>query len=355
MDVEKSGPKTVLILAAAFLLFILAGHFLRHTFSALLTALVFSYLLNPLLKYLEKRGFDRFTSLLLMYGIGVFAAFLASFLFIPYLGHQLDSLSTSLPVYVRNLQQSIDHWKATLAPYYAGDEGAWLLEQIEGALDLVTREFSGVGYARIKALMFGVFDLVLAPILIFFILTYKRYFQDTLKRLLPHKERRRLIRLGRRINLTLERFVVSMLLDCLLVGILTALALYLLGIEYPVLNGLFAGFASIVPFVGVMVAVIPAAFFGYAKSGDLTIIPKVCAAYFFIHVILEGNLIKPLIMKRTLKLNPLAVIFAVMAMGEMLGFWGIVLSIPLAALVKICMAEVKGILVPEDEDAAAAL
>ena len=355
MGSEKSGLKTVLILAAAFLAFLLAGHFLRHTFSAVLTALVFSYLLNPLLKYLEGKGFDRFTSLTLMYGIIVFAGVLASFLLIPYLGHQLESLSTSLPVYVRNLQQSIGRWKATLDPYYAGEEGTWLLEQVSGTLDLVTREFSGIGYARVKGLLFGAFDLLLAPILIFFILTYKRFFQDILKRLLPHGERRRLIRLGRRINLTLERFVAAMALDCFLVGLLTALALYLLNIEYPVLNGLFAGFASIVPIIGVAVAVIPAAFIGYAKSGDLMVIPKVCAAYFIIYVILEGNLIKPLIMKRTLKLNPLAVIFALMAMGELLGFWGVVLSIPLAALFKTCAVEVKGILVPEDKNAPPAL
>ena len=114
------------------------------------------------------------------------------------------------------------------------------------------------------------------------------------------------------------------------------------------LNGLFAGFASIVPLLGAIVAVIPAAFLGYAKSGDLSVIPKVCAAYFIIHVIIEGNLIKPLVMRRTLRLNPLAVIFAVMAMGELLGFWGIVLAIPFAAVIKICAGEARELLAERD-------
>jgi predicted PurR-regulated permease PerM len=126
-----------------------------------------------------------------------------------------------------------------------------------------------------------------------------------------------------------------MLLDCLLVGILCAVALYLLDIEFPILNGFLAGFASIVPFIGALIAVIPPALLGYVKSGDLTIIPKVMLAYFFINVIIEGNVIKSLLMKTTLKLNPLAVIFAVMALGELLGFWGIVLAIPIAAVVDI--------------------
>ena len=347
MVMEKQGMKTIAILAGALVTFILLGQFLHHTFSALLTALVFAYLLNPLLKYLEKKGFDRLTALILLYGIGAFAAFLASFFLVPYLGHQFESLVKSFPIYVQNLKAAMESWKMQLAPYYSGEEGEWLLTQVEDSLNILVEEFSGLGYQHLKGVFFGLFDLILAPVLIFFLLYYKQFFKDNLKRLLPVKERRRLMRLGKKINHTLERFVVAMVFDCLLVGILTAIALMFLGIEFPVLNGLFAGFASIVPYLGVAVAVIPAAFIGYAKSGDLTVIPKVCFAYFVINVIIEGNLIKPLLMRHTLRLNPLAVIFAVMAMGELLGFWGIVLAIPLAALLKICFAEAREILVSD--------
>lgn len=350
MVMEKPGMKTIAILIVSLVTFTLLGQYLHHTFSALLTALVFAYFLNPLLKYLEKRGFDRLTSLVLMYGIGVFSAFVASFLLIPYLGHQLESFVRTFPSYVQNLKAAIESRKAGLAPYYSSEEGSWLLAQAEDSLTALADKFSGLGYVHLKGVLFGLFDLILAPVLIFFLLYYKQFFKDNLKRLMPIKERRRLMRLGKRINQTLERFVVAMVFDCLLVGILTAIALMFLGIEFPVLNGLFAGFASIVPYLGVAVAVIPAAFIGYAKSGDLTIIPKVCFAYFVINVIIEGNLIKPLLMRRTLKLNPLAVIFAVMAMGELLGFWGIVLAVPLAALLKICLAEAREILFGENRN-----
>lgn len=344
MIMEKPGMKATVVMIGMLLSLIIVGHFLRHTFSALMTALVLAYLFNPLFKYLQKRGFDRLTALVLMYGIGAFAAFVASFFFIPYLGHQLDSFVKSFPGYVQNLQHAIGGWKMRIAPYYAGDEGAWLLAQAEDSLATLAQEVSSKGYEQFMGLVFGLFDLVLAPVLIFFLLYYKQYYKDVIKRLLPLRERRRLTSLGGRINRTLERFIVTMVIDCTLVGLLTALALLFLGIEFPVLNGLFAGFASIIPFLGVAVAVIPAALIGYAKSGDLSIIPKVCAAYFIINVLLEGNLIKPLLMKRSLRLNPLAVIFALMALGEWLGFWGIVLAVPMAALAKICTSEVRQIL-----------
>ena len=340
MTVDKAGIKTIYILGAAFAAFLLAGYFLRHTFSAVLTSLVIAYLFNPLLKYLEKRGFDRLAALALLYGIALMAGMFASFFLIPYFLHQTEALSNSFPHYVQNIRATMDDWKQRMAPYYAGEEGAWLLEQAEEYLALMAQDISGTSYKQLTGLLFGVFDLILSPILVFLILYYKEFFKDIIKRMMPLSERRHLVVLGEKINRSLERFMLGMILDCLMVGTLTAAALFVLGIEFPVLNGLFAGFACLVPYLGVMLAVIPAAFIGYAKNGDLYMIPKVCAVYFFIYVIIEGNLIKPLIMRRTLRLNPLAVIFAIMAMGEILGFWGIVLAVPMAAVIKICAGEV---------------
>lgn len=97
--------------------------------------------------------------------------------------------------------------------------------------------------------------------------------------------------------------------------------------------------ASIVPFVGAAVAVIPPILIGYGQTGDIFITPKICVVCYIINVIIKGNLIKPIVMKHTLRLNPLAVIFALMAMGGLMIFWGIVLAIPLAAVVKICASE----------------
>ncbi|HEY5974812.1 MAG TPA: AI-2E family transporter [Geobacteraceae bacterium] len=341
MAQDTARNRIFLALAATCAGLVAAGYYIPHTFSALLTAVVIAYLVNPGLKYLERQGFDRFTALILLYGIGAFCIFLATFLLVPYLGHQVEGLSKALPGYLKSLQALLERWKSEMAGSYQSEEGAWLVSEAELAIDHLGSRLSGKGYEQLKMVLFGLFNLVLAPILIFFMLLYKQHVKDFIKRLFHHSSRHYLIDLGRSINRTLERFILAMLLDCLLVGLLTAAALALLGIEFPLLNGLFAGFASIVPFVGAMVAVIPPALIGYAQSGDLWIIPKVAVAYFVINVIIEGNLIKPLVMRRTLRLNPLAVIFAVMAMGELLGFWGIVLAIPAAAVLKLCTAELR--------------
>ena len=341
---ERARNRIFFALIFSLAAFIGAGYVISHTFSAILTAAVIAYLVNPLLKQIEKRGFDRITALLLLYGAGFFAAFLASFFLIPYLGHQLDALVKALPVYINNLHFVIDQWQVKMSGYYGGDEGAWVLTQMTRAIDQGTAYISNFGLQNLKKLFYAGFNILLAPILVFLILLYKQHAKDFVRRMFHHRDRQHLVELGRELNRSLERFLLGTLFDCFIVAILTSIALAVLDIEFPLLNGFFAGFASIVPFLGMAVAVIPPALIGYANSGDLWIIPKVCAAYFIINVIIEGNLIKPLVMKHTLQLNPLAVIFAVMAMGELLGFWGIILAIPTAAVVKVCTAEMRELL-----------
>jgi predicted PurR-regulated permease PerM len=347
MSGHAERNRIVIALFVALTALIVAGYFITHTFSALLTSIILAYILNPVLKYIERRGFDRITALGLLYGIGVFLAIFSSFILIPYFGHQIEALARSLPVYLKTLQGWLDSWKVKLGGYYGGEEGVWLIARIEASIANTTSKLSDLGYLQLKKLFFAAFNMVLSPILVFFMLLYKDHAKDFVKRMFHHRERQHLIDLGREINSSLEGFLLGMLCDCLLVGILTAIALGLLGVEFPILNGLFTGFASIIPFLGVFIAMIPPALIGYVQTGDIWLIPKVAAAYFVINIIIEGNIIKPLVMKKTMRLNPLAVIFALMAMGELLGFWGLILALPAAAVVKICTAEMREMLVEQ--------
>ncbi|ADI85213.1 AI-2E family transporter [Geobacter sulfurreducens] len=331
-------------LAITFGLVLLAGHFAVHSLSAVLTSLVIAYLLNPAMKFMEAKGLGRLPAIAVLYLAIAVGILLALILLIPYLSHQLEAFPRAVPRYVDNLQLVMETWKGRLTPYYGGEEGTWLIARAEESLKKLALELTGKGYQQLTRAFFGLFNLVLAPILVFFMLYYKDFVKDLVLRFVPHRERPSFREMGGRIKRSLERFVLAQLLDCVIVGILSALALYAIGIEFPLLNGLVAGFASVVPFVGVMVAVIPPALIGYAETGDMSVIPLVCAAYFVISVIIEGNLIKPLLMRGTLRLNPLAVIFVLMAMGELMGFWGVVLAVPAAAVVKICAAELRGYL-----------
>jgi predicted PurR-regulated permease PerM len=333
-----------------FLLLLASSLLLRHTLSAVLTSLATAYLLNPLMKYMEERaGFPRWLSLILLYFVVLTGCFFASFVMVPYIGNQIDLLTISLPGYIQNLKKAVDVWRTELSFYYSQDEIAWLTGQATEILNHLATEVSGKGYERVKGLGFALFDLLLAPILVFFLLSYKESAKKFLIGHMPEGTRSDLVALGNKINRTLERFLFAMLLDCILVGILCSAALYLLGIDFALLNGMIAGFSTLVPFIGATISIIPPILIGYLNTGDIMIIPKICGVYFLIHVIVEGNLIKPLLMRGALHLNPLAVIFALMALGEIMGFWGVVLAVPLTAVIKICSDDIHAMMLRGDD------
>jgi len=210
---------------------LLAGHVARHSLSAILTSLVIAYLLNPFLKYLERKGLGRIPAIAILYlCISVMILF-SLFALIPYLSHQLEAFPRAVPHYVQNLERVLEGWRARLAPSYGGQEGAWLIARAEESLRKLALEVSGKGYQELKAALFGLFNLVLAPILVFFMLSSKQFFKDLILRFVPHRERP-LPGGGGRIKESLERFVMAQFFDCLLVGLLSALALYLLGSSF---------------------------------------------------------------------------------------------------------------------------
>ena len=335
----------------SFLLLLVASSFLRHTISAILTSLALAYLLNPLMKYMEEHaGFPRWLSLILLYFVVLVGCLFVSFMLIPYIGNQIDLLTLSLPRYLQSLRVAIDAWRSELSYYYSEEDLAWLAQHATDILNHLVTEISGKGYERVKGLGFALFDLLLAPILVFFLLSYKESAKKFLVGLMPEGSRGDLVAIGNKINRTLERFLYAMLLDCILVGILCSVTLYLLGIDFALLNGMIAGFSTVVPFIGATLSVIPPILIGYLNTGDLMIIPKICGMYFIIHIVVEGNLIKPLLMRGALHLNPLAVIFALMALGEIMGFWGVVLAVPLTAVIKICSDDIHAMLMETGDD-----
>lgn len=322
---------------ACFLLLLTSSLLLRHTLSAVLTSLAIAYLVNPLMKYMEERaGFPRWLSLMLLYFVLLIGTLFASIVLVPYIGNQMDLLTLSLPGYIQSFRKAVETWRTELSLYYSPEDIAWLTGQAAELLNNLASEVSGKGYERVKGLGFALFDLLLAPILVFFLLSYKESAKKYLIELMPEGVRTDFVAIGNKINRTLERFLYAMLLDCLLVGMLCSVALHLLDVDFALLNGMIAGFSTVVPFIGASISVIPPILIGYLNTGDLMIIPKICGVYFLIHVVVEGNLIKPLLMRGALHLNPLAVIFALMALGEIMGFWGVVLAVPLTAVIKIC-------------------
>ncbi len=307
---------------------------IRHTVSCFLSSFVIAYLLDPLVVKLEKKNLKRIYGITILYVILCILSIFVAIYLVPLVSSRWDSLVKSLPFYFHQAKELVLRMKSNLATSHGGYEWNWLLESVTAKFESLSGKIGSGFYSAASSVAFNVFNIILAPILVFFMLIYKHEIIKSIKVWLPFRHREHLIEVGREINASIGGYLRGQLIVSFIVAIFSTIALYFLDIDYALLNGIFAGLASILPFIGVILATLPPLFFAYIKFQNGMILLKVLGAFSVIYF-LEGYLVKPIVFKEAMNLNPLMTIIVVMAFGELMGFWGILLAIPIAAGMKI--------------------
>jgi putative permease len=320
------------LFAIGFLVLISRG--MQHTISCFLLAYVIAYLLDPLVVIGERRGMRRSQAIALLYLLLGVVTVITVTIFLPYVSISFGTLMRNTPGYLLKGKELLLQLKDSLGPRFDTIEAEWLIDNSAKGLDKIAEKAGAFGYVALTRTLFNIFNLVLSPILVFFMLLYKEPIITGMARWLPEDRREAILQAGRETNVSVSGYIRGQLIVSLIVAVLSAVTLYYLNVDYALLNGIFAGLASILPFIGVIIAMIPALFFAYVKFQSSVILAKVMVSFAVIYF-LEGYLVKPLVFKEAMDLNPLTTIIMVMACGELFGFWGILLAIPLAAAIKI--------------------
>lgn len=316
------------------------GYAISHTLSTFLLSFVFAYLLDPVVVLLERRGLGRATAILLLYLVLGILGIFATIVVFPFLGMKWQGFLADLPSHLQKAHELVQGLKSRFIPSAVGAEWSWLFETVAQQAESAAEKVGTGAYAAAASVMFNVFNLILAPILVFFMLYNKQRAAEGLVSCVPPLRRRMFIELGHEINASIGGYLKGQLIVSAIVAILSIIALLLLGVDYPILSGIFAGLASVLPFVGVIIATIPPLFFAYVKFQTVVSLGQVLTAFAVIYFI-EGYVIKPLVFKKAMEMNPLTTIIAVMACGEIMGFWGILFAIPLAAATRIVIEHLR--------------
>jgi predicted PurR-regulated permease PerM len=154
--------------------------------------------------------------------------------------------------------------------------------------------------------------------------------------LFPAGRRQEVRRILRELYETIQRWFVGQLASMLLIGVLSTVALYLIGVPFALLLGIFSGLISFIPFVGPLISVIPPLLL--ALIGTPIDALWVVLAYAAIQTI-ESYLIQPLVMSRAVSLHPAVVMFALLIMGTLFGFVGVLIAVPLVAAIAVLLRE----------------
>lgn len=251
----------------------------KHTISCFLLSFVIAYLLDPLLVMIERKNIRRDYGIAVLYIIlSVCTVFFIVFM-VPLLSTRWQDLVRSLPGYLQKIKLLSGELKNGYRPAFGVAEWQWLIDTVIGNLDKVTVKIGGGVYSAASRVAFNLFNLILAPILVFFMLHYKLEIKDEIVRWLPPQHKELILQIGNEVNRSVGGYLRGQLFVSLIVAVLSSVALYILDVDYPLLSGLFAGAASVLPFIGVILATIPPLFFAYLKFQTLSSLLSVLASF----------------------------------------------------------------------------
>lgn len=325
-------PAHRILLIAAGLGLLGVAYRLRAVLAPFLLAGVLAYLMHPLVACFERKRVPRTLAILLVYAIFGVGGVIIYYAAMPALAHELSELMTVLPQQSERLQGmtegAVDGLHRLSLPR--------ILEQgvdrtVERAERLLERLVERVADATV-GLFSGLFSLILAPILAYYLLRDRERLADGFLSLIPPAHRAECRALGRAVDDVVSGFLRGQLIVSLLIGAIIGLGLALLKVKYALVVGLIAGLFDIIPYFGPVIGAIPAVALGLLRSPWTAV--WVAVLIFAVHQ-LEGSILSPKIVGRSVGLHPLAVILAVLAGGELGGIVGMLVAVPAAAAGKV--------------------
>jgi predicted PurR-regulated permease PerM len=321
-----------LILITAGLLYLLAPILTPFLIGTLL-----AYLVNPLITQLVRLKIPRLLSVIIVFVILFAIIILLLFLLIPLVQSQIEALTDVIPNIIAWGQNTILPWisntlgtqptinvatiKSTLIAHWAKTEG------------IAGQFFNTVLHSSV-ILAQWLLNIVLIPVVTFYLLRDSKKITQSIRNYLPRSIEPTVIKLLKECDSVLSSFFRGQFLVMLSLGIIYSIGLTVVGLQIGLILGLVIGLISIVPYLGMIIGITVATIAAFVQFGDLKPVLFVWLV-FAIGQMIESMFLTPNLIGDRIGLHPVAVIFAVLAGGSLCGFFGVLLALPVAAVIMV--------------------
>lgn len=317
-----------------------------------LLALGIAYFLAPAVNELERRRVPRGIAIVLLLLPFLLVLVLGLMVLIPAIERQVTSLVEQLP----ELARRVADWLLRLRTRFLANSGGLLTDaqaerlrnlQPSDLVAMVNAQWESVarriwstalGFARGVGVVLGVLGyVVVTPVVTYYLLKSWRGFTVRVEELIPPARRESVFGFLREYDELLGRYVRGQLVEATLVGILTGGALWLLGFPGALLVGVIAAIGNLVPYIGLPISIIPGLAFALVSGDILSNLLKLLVVFGVVQFI-DNSVTGPRIVGRSVGLNPVWVMIALVLFGSLLGFVGLLVAVPLAVLVKMLVS-----------------
>jgi len=317
---------------------------LQPVLAPFLAAFIVAYLLNPLVEKLMNFGqLPRWLSILLVFLVMGSALLAATWVLVPMLWEQMIFAKEHIPDAISWLNGSVRPWlrqnlNVRLTHIDPAQVTDWLVTYLQTSYNAGSTQEMLTTLARSSLNIINLAGLiVLVPIVSFYFLLDWRNMLGRLRLLLPRPVEPTVMAMVSECNSVLGAFVKGQLLVMLLLGAVYAIGLQLVGIRVGLIIGLVAGLASIIPYLGFAVGLTAAVIASFFQFGMNWMQIGMVGVVFFIGQMIEGYVLQPFLLGDKIGLSPVAVIFAIMAGAQLFGFVGMLLALPVAAVLVVLL------------------
>jgi predicted PurR-regulated permease PerM len=294
----------------------------------LLLAMLFSYLLFPVVEFLEKHGFPRIPSIL----VAIFLALGLIVLGINFLSSQFAVFAEDLPAIQ---EQAATNWES-MKRNISSTTG--ISEERLNELETDVRGIFEASDAFFRSLFTTTTNLIvqafLMPVFIFFMLYYRNKFHDFVIQMAPEHQAKETEVVLAQVNLVTKKYMTGVFIVVMILCVTHSVAFMIIGLDYPIFFGVVAALFNFIPYFGTLIgAVLPLSYAFFAM--DSTAYSLWVLGYFVVIQFLENNILTPTITGGYVHLNPFITILALIFGSMIWGIAGMFLIVPLVAMVKI--------------------
>lgn len=342
---------------------------LGYTLWSLIIGIIFAYVIDPIVNFLERKGIKRPFGVIIVYitTLIVFAILLVTV--IPKTITEITNLLASLPPMIDSMSRGLTKFFYKLAEDYNINLPPSFLNMLSGTTDGVSKSaklvtntqdpltnmFNSFSNAitnilgnvqksaldSLRSVVVKLYGLVTSTLKIVLVLIFSFYFSigkekylKSFKKSIPNKYRDDVNYLAVRINTSLQQFIRGRLLLALFVGFLTMIYLLILRVDFAIVIGMITCIADIIPYIGPFLGFVPAVLFAFM---DAPLKALWVSILFIIIQWAENNILAPKLIGDSTGLNPLAVLISIIIGGGIFGIWGMVVSVPLVSIILILL------------------
>lgn len=313
-----------------------------YVFSGILLPFVagmaLAYFLDPVADRLQRLGLSRLMATIVILFAFIIVLVLAIVVLVPVLASQMADFAAKLPEYVTRLQSLVTNFDPQWLERRFGVDAAGLKEGLNSLLTsgfgLLTTLFQSI-WSSGMALVSVVSLLVVTPVVAFYMLLDWDRMIAVVDSWVPRDHVETVRAIFSDINTATAGFVRGQGTLCLVLGCMYAVGLTLTGLNFGILIGLFAGLISFIPYVGSLTGLVLAVGVAFVQFWPDWIMVVVVAFVFFAGQFIEGNILQPKLVGKSVGLHPVWLMFALFAFGALFGFVGLLIAVPAAAAIAV--------------------